>query len=241
MKKTLLACLSVSVMMALSVQAATPTECAYTPLQNLIRNVRDVNEINTLLTQGVVFDDVTVRCGGSLMQLAILRGNAEVFRALLEQDMKRAAQKVSLEGFAIPGAPKQVPLLLFAAYYAPNEPIMNLMIQAVTGIGGTLNQVDDYGRNVLWYLDKNPVLRNTALSDSLTQSMLTSLVPTKNGTLGNGTGLNLGQKQEIKIQGLEAAQPISVPQVNPAKSNSIVEVVDKVSVNSNIVEPTMKL
>ena len=69
MKKTLISL--AALMMALPVMAAD--NCAYSPLQNLIRNVRDAKEITDLMNRGVAFNEEP-RCGGSLMQLAILRG-----------------------------------------------------------------------------------------------------------------------------------------------------------------------
>jgi len=219
MKKILLAC--VCGLMAVPVMAAS-NECAYTPLQALIRNVRDVSEINNLTARGVILEDPNIRCGGSLMQLAIVRGNPDVLKALLEQDIKRADQRVSLDGFTIPDAPRQIPVLLFAAYYSPNESMMRLMVQAVEQGGSGLNQVDDNGRNLLWYLEKNPVLRNTQLSDELRDKMLNALIPTKTNTLGQapvpGTlvvgGQNSAQQavkenliqQELKIQSEKAFQ-----------------------------------
>lgn len=232
MKKILLAC--VCGLMTLSAEAAN-TECAYTPLQSLIRNVRDVSEVQNLINRGVVLDDPQIRCGGSLMQLAIVRGNPDVLKVLLEQDIKRVDQKVSLDGFSIPDAPRQIPVLLFAAYYSPNESMMRLMVQAAEQGGNGLNQVDDSGRNLLWYLEKNPVLRHTQLSDELRDKMLVALIPTKTSTLGQqqvtpGT-LVAGQPQaapttlapqEIKIQTEKAVQG-GTPVLQKPASDSIVE------------------
>ena len=114
MKKTLVSL--AALMMALPVMA---DNCAYSPLQNLIRNVRSVDEINALTQRGVMFDE-KVRCGGSLMQLAILRGNPDVLQAILNQDRSRANIMVDTGSYYIQGAPREIPLILFAAYYAPN-------------------------------------------------------------------------------------------------------------------------
>ncbi len=221
-------------MLALPAVSATQTECAYTPLQTLIRNVRDVREIDALMQQGVIFDDTQIRCGGSLMQLAIVRGNPDVLRALLQQDIKRVAQKVGTESFMIPNAPKQIPLLLFAAYYAPNAGMMDLMIQAADAVGMGINQTDDKGQNILWYLDKNPVLRNSPTTDMVTQKMLSSLVPTKNTSLGaEGTQpvLTTGTippQKEIQIQSALANRMTGkeIPGVNAG--DKIVEPISQV-------------
>ena len=170
MKKTLIS-LS-ALMMALPVMAAN--DCAYSPLQNLIRNVRSVNEINELIQRGVVFDE-EVRCGGSLMQLAVLRGNPEVLQAILKQDPSRANALVKLDSYAIPGSVREVPLILFAAFYAPNDQMIYRLVES----GADISKTDSAGRNLLWYMDQNPVLRNTALYDKLNNLLLSSLVPSK--------------------------------------------------------------
>lgn len=158
-------------LMAMPALAQKSTECALTPLQNLIVNARGAAEIQTLISRGVVFDE-QVRCGGSLMQLAIRRGNPEVLEAILRQDQKRANGVALLDAFPIVGAPKQIPLILFAAYYAPNKQIVDLLVAAGANIAAT----DDFGRNLLWYLNKNPVLRNTDLQDDLNNKLLYGMV-----------------------------------------------------------------
>ncbi len=170
MKKLLLTC-ALGILMAGTVQAAPQRgDCAYSPLQTLVRDARDVVQIQGLINQGVNFDE-TPRCGGTLMQLAIRRGNWDVLQALLQQDMKRANQIVSLEDFPITNAPKKVPLILFAAYYAPNEFVIQLLQKANVDI----TQTDDNGRNILWYMEQNPVLRKTQLFDDINMALLTSL------------------------------------------------------------------
>ena len=73
MKKLLLTC-ALGILMAGTVQAAPQKgDCAYSPLQTLVRDARDATQITNYITQGVNFDEVP-RCGGTLMQLAIRRG-----------------------------------------------------------------------------------------------------------------------------------------------------------------------
>ena len=177
MKKTLVSL--VSLMMALPVMAAE--NCAYSPLQNLIRNVRDVNQVQELLNQNIIFDE-KVRCGGSLLQLAILRGNPNVLAAILNQDRSRANSMVSLNAYPIQGAPQEIPVILFAAYYAPNAEIF----QVLKDSGANVAQTDSQGRNLLWYMDQNPVLRNTDLSDRLNIELLSTL-PRQQQTSGYST------------------------------------------------------
>jgi hypothetical protein len=233
MKKLLLTC-ALGILMAGTVQAAPQKgECAYSPLQTLVRDARDATQITNYITQGVNFDEVP-RCGGTLMQLAIRRGNVDVLTALLQQDMKRAGQVVSLEEFPIAGAPKKVPLILFAAYFAPNEYVIQVLQQANVDV----TQVDEYGRNVLWYMEQNPVLRQTQLFDDMNMALLTSL-----GGVASNVGFQpaFGQNQSGKLPGVQQQvqnpNPASVPTQNaqqqpnaqqPSNSNtsSKTEVVD---------------
>ena len=105
MKKLLL--LSICLLTA-PAMAQRVGECALTPLQNLVVNARGAEEIHNLIARGVVFDE-QVRCGGSLMQLAIRRGNPEVLEEILRQDQNRANASVTMDAFPIAGAPKQIP------------------------------------------------------------------------------------------------------------------------------------
>ena len=205
MKKLLLTC-ALGLLMSTPVDAAPPKgECAYSPLQTLVRDARDATLISNYIAQGVNFDEVP-RCGGTLMQLAVRRGNVDVLTALLQQDMKRAGQIVSLEEFPIVGAPKKVPLILFAAYYAPNEYVIQVLQQANVDV----TQVDEFGRNVLWYMEQNPVLRQTQLFDDMNMALLTSLGGTASNTAFQPA---LGQNQFGKLPTVQ--QQVQNP--NPAQ------------------------
>ena len=193
----------------MAVPALASRDCAYTPLQNLIRNVRSVEEINRLIQQGVVFDE-KVHCGGSLMQLAILRGNASVLKAMLNQDKTRANAMVDLSDFQIEGAPQEIPLILFAAYYAPNFDIIGVLYES----GADISKVDSSGRNLLWYMEQNPVLRNTELSDQLNAALLTYLIPTS-----QNRQFNVNQQQP-------ATQQIQQPAVQQAQQPTGTSVVE---------------
>ncbi len=184
MKKVLL--LSVCLMAAMPAFAQKGGECALSAFQMLISNIRDVGEIQDLIAKGVPLEE-QVRCGGSLMQLAIRRGNPQVLEAMLRQDQRRANGMVALDAFPIAGAPKQIPLILFAAYYAPNKDMVELLMAA----GANVTVTDDYGRNVLWYLGKNPVLKNTKLQDELNQSLLYGSIAQANAmpAMGAPTGM----------------------------------------------------
>ena len=171
MKKTFISL--AALMMALPVMAAD--NCAYSPLQNLIRNVRKSDEIVVLMNRGVVFSEKT-RCGGSLMQLAVLRGNPQVLQALLQRDPSQANEVAGIDAFPIPGVrSREIPLILFAAYYAPNDQMIRYLVNA----GADISKTDADGRNLLWYMEQNPVLRNTDLYDELNDRLLSALVPTQ--------------------------------------------------------------
>lgn len=194
-------------LLAMPALAQRTVDCALTPLQNLIVNARSASEIQALISRGVVFDE-QVRCGGSLMQLAIRRGNPDVLEAILRQDQNRANGVAVLDAFPILGAPKQIPLILFAAYYAPNKQIVDLLVAA----GANISVTDDFGRNLLWYLNKNPVLRKTELEDDLNNKLLYSMVAQGN----SGQSQQQGQQQAASAQQQPQQQGITNPAANNA-------------------------
>ncbi len=204
-------------LMAMPAMAQRMTECALTPLQNLITNARGVEEIQALIDRGIMFDE-QVRCGGSLIQLAIRRGNPDILEAILRQNQNRANAMVTLDAFPIVGAPKQIPLILFAAYYAPNKEMVKLLEAA----GANISATDDFGRNVLWYLNKNPVLRRTELEDHLNEQLLYGMAAAQN-TDQSGQQVVNGQfvqhQQQQSQQQQQPAAPMAQPQ-NP--NNSLV-------------------
>lgn len=183
MKKSLLRTIAVAVLagaIALSAQAASrggnnrkeaPKKCTYSPLQDVIRNARGTQDIAPIIQNKVDLNAVP-RCGGTPLQLAVLRGNPQIVKALLEGGAS-VSEEVSLEGFTIPEAPEKVPVLMFAGFFAPRPEIVQLIIQA----GADVLKTDENGENVLWYIEQNPVLRNTALSDEIKNALLFN-VPT---------------------------------------------------------------
>ncbi len=232
MKKLLLTC-AVVALVALPAGAAPQSECSYSPRQALVRDARDATQIIGLIDKGLIFDE-TPRCGGTIMQLAVRRGNAEVLMALLKQDLKRASQVVPLDEFPIPGAPKKVPLWLFAAYYAPNESIVQLLKQALQQSNQSLAVTDEMGRNVLWYMDRNPVLRQTALYDDLNNELLTSLTMNNQDLLLNpnaganlaipGANLSLpGANLSLPQTGVAPGQPAAASNTPSAPTKEVVE------------------
>ena len=96
-----------------------PEPCQYTVLQTLVRDARSHNRVFELIKAGVSMDDETITCGGSLLQLAIRRGNPSIVNGILTQDKARANAKVSLKDFRIPGAPESVPAIRSCLKPAP--------------------------------------------------------------------------------------------------------------------------
>lgn len=178
--------------------------CSYSPLQDLIRNARSGKDLEPILG-GRVDLNAPVKCGGTILQLAIRRGNPEVVKLLLENGVS-VKEDVSLEGFSIAGAPNKVPLLMFAAYYSPRQDILNLIISA----GADMTAVDSNGENVLWYLDKNPVLQNTVISDNIKNALLFNIQPKATAQPNNVGTAPVQPMQAVRpnnAQGMPAAQP----------------------------------
>ena len=146
---------------------AMAAPCQYTVLQNMIRDARSHEQIFELIRAGVSVDDPTVTCGGSTLQLAIRRGNPSILNGILSQDKKRINAQVSLADFPITDAPKEIPALLFAAYYAPSETVFKVMIDN----GADVSVKDSNGHDILWYLDQNPVLRQSPVEDTVKQML----------------------------------------------------------------------
>lgn len=143
-------------------------DCDYTPLQELIRTVRDAKDVQQLMERGVQMDDPSIKCGGNLLQLAIRRGNPAVVDLILKQSPKRARESVSVASFNIPGAPENITMTMFAGYYAPSEQIFQL----IANTSGDIQSVDDNGNTVLWYMEQNPVLVATPTMDNVRNSIL---------------------------------------------------------------------
>lgn len=163
--------------------------CSYSPLQQVIRTARTDADILKLIDNQVNLN-IKPRCGGNVMQLAILRGNPNLVKILIDQGGLELNENVSNADYPIPGAPKEIPLVFFAAHYAPRIEIMNLLLNANVDVLKT----DLRGETILWYLDKNPVLMNTELVDTLTQKLIMADTRERNhseeGRKKEGNGLN---------------------------------------------------
>ena len=152
MKKELFG--SVICLMGLPVLAL---DCAYAPQQEIVRSAENYKEIAEL---GESFDaNANYPCGGTLSQLAVLRGNLDTLDYLYAHGAN-FNKNVSLKGYEIPGAPSVVPFPLFVARYAPNSAIVDTMINS----GVDFRVKDSLGHDVFWYFEQNPVLRNSYLT-----------------------------------------------------------------------------
>lgn len=170
-----------------AVFSAPAKGCSYSPLQQVIRTARTDADILKLIDNQVNLN-IKPRCGGNVMQLAILRGNPSLVKILIDQGGLDLNELVSNADYPIPGAPKEIPLIFFAAYYSPRIEIMNLLLNANTEVLKT----DSRGETILWYLDKNPVLMNTELVDNLTQQLIMADTRERNNSkeLDNGRTKN---------------------------------------------------
>lgn len=146
--------------------SAFALDCAYAPEQEIVRSAENYDEIKAL---GDSFDaNATYPCGGTLAQLAVLRGNLDTLNYLHAYGADFNGM-VSLKGYEIPGAPDEIPFPLFVARYAPNSQIMDVMINSNIDF----KQKDSLDHDVFWYLERNPVLRRSYL----TKKGWDSLVP----------------------------------------------------------------
>ena len=161
MKKVLLA--STLCLVAFSVAAQ---DCEYSKEQEIVRNAENSTEIEEL---GNNFDaNATFKCGGTLSQLALLRGNLETLDYLHAHGANFEANVSLKGGYEIPGAPDVIPFPLFAARYSPNSAIIDTMINS----GINFKVKDSKGHDVFWYFERNPVLRNTYLTKKGWDSLL---------------------------------------------------------------------
>ena len=143
-------------------------DCRYHPIQQVIRSARSEKDIEKEIAKKTNFN-IQFPCGGSILQLAVIRGNPHVLQALLEKGNLNPNEMVSTAEFPIKGAPKVIPISFFAAYYAPRGDILNLFVNHA---GNSIYQKDLNGQNILWYLEQNPVLNDTDISDQIIDNLV---------------------------------------------------------------------
>ena len=166
MKKLSLAILSAALMM--SVPAMAQRTCSYSPLQEVVRFANNANDIQRLVARHVNLN-APVRCGGTLVQLAVLRGNVDVLKVLLD-DGADVKTPVKLSDFGISGKnmPQEIPLIFFAAYKAPNAEILKTLIDS----GLSVVETDKNGESISMYLDNNPVLAKSPIAKAIDEILL---------------------------------------------------------------------
>ena len=147
---------------------SAPRECRYHPIQQVVRMARSEQDIEKEIQKKTNFN-IHFPCGGSILQLAVLRGNPQVLQILLEKGNLNPNEIVENTDFPIKGAPRELPISFFAAYYAPRADILNLFVNYA---GNEIYKKDANGQNILWYLEQNPVLNNTAVSDQIIDNLV---------------------------------------------------------------------
>lgn len=163
--------------------------CQYTFMQNVIRDAQDHRQVFTLIGQGMQMEDKTITCGGNLLQLAIRRGNPNIVNAIVAQDKERIKEEVSTSGFNITDAPETIPVVLFAAYYAPNEAVFKVFMDN----GADITVSDSAGHNIFWYMNQNPVLRKTHLAETVAREFQKTLVRRSQKSPESETDIPLNQ------------------------------------------------
>lgn len=131
--------------------------CNYSREQEIVRSAENLEEVKAL---GSNFDaNATFPCGGTLSQLAVLRGSLDSLDYLHAHGADFNTM-VSLKGYEIPGAPEEIPFPLFVARFSPNSVVVDAMVNS----GINFKVEDSMGHDVFWYFDRNPVLRHTYLT-----------------------------------------------------------------------------
>ncbi len=140
----------------LSSFVAMADTCEYTRHQQAVRSANTRQDVSFLSQSDIAKENP---CGGNLMQLAVLRGNLEVFYALLENG-GNVETLVSLADYPIDNAPDKIPFVLFAAKYSPSSMIIDTLIN----MGADMKVKDSKGNDIFWYLNQNPVLHTSYLT-----------------------------------------------------------------------------
>ncbi len=138
--------------------SAMALTCDYTAEQEIVRSAENLNEIREL-PAGLDMN-AEYNCGGSLLQLAVLRGNPDTLQYLVENGAD-VTKPVSLKGYEIPGAPDTVPFVMFVARYSPSSAIVDYLLDTEKV---NFQVLDANKHDVFWYFEQNPVLRKSYLT-----------------------------------------------------------------------------
>lgn len=149
----------VLLMLCASIQAYAKKPCLYDEIQVAIRDAEYVKDVEILRNKKDAMNgDYSCQ---SPFQLAILRGNYNILYQLLQFGLN-ANKLVPMVGFNEDGEyPDKIPPILFAARYAVNGDTIQVLIDA--GVDPKVK--DANGNDFFWYLEQNPVLRRTYMSE----------------------------------------------------------------------------
>ena len=158
MKKILLA--TALILMSTHVYAVNPN-CKYTQDQQIVRDAEYIADMEVL---GADKKRINAHnsCGGTLLQLATLRGNIDVIQYLLMNGADTETL-VSIKGYEADfneDTPDEIPLIMWAARYAQHGEIFQVFLNHE--INAFVKDSEDH--DIYWYFEQNPVLRNSYLT-----------------------------------------------------------------------------
>ncbi len=153
-KKALLTTVLGMVLATTAAQAQIVSECMYAPEQEMIRQARSFEDLKPLEGKDL---SQAYPCGGTILQLATLRGIAEVLLTLRRNNMVNFDTEMSTKDYPIPGAPEMIPAILFAGRWAPNQETFQAFLDA--GLDPFVK--DAAGHDLKWYLARNPVMHHS--------------------------------------------------------------------------------
>ena len=134
-------------------------DCQYSVEQRAVLDAEIVTDLMEVFPEK--FDaNVQYPCGGSLLQLATIRGNADNMEYIIEMGGADPNAMVSLKEYPIADAPETIPFPLFAAKFSPASAVIDALIE----YGANFRVKDSKGHDVFWYFEQNPALRNTYLT-----------------------------------------------------------------------------
>ena len=160
MKKILLA--TALILISTHVYAVNP-DCKYTQDQQIVRDAEYIADMEVLGTDKKRINAHN-SCGGTLLQLATLRGNIDVIQYLLTHGADTDTP-VSIKGYEADfdeDTPDEIPLIMWAARYAQHGEIFQAFLNHE--INAFVKDSEDH--DIYWYLEQNPVLRNSYITKS---------------------------------------------------------------------------
>ena len=158
MKKILLA--TALILISTHVYAVNP-DCKYTQDQQIVRDAEYIADMELLGTDKKRINAHN-SCGGTLLQLATLRGNIDVIQYLLMNGADTETL-VSIKGYEADfdkDTPDEIPLIMWAARYAQHGELFQVFLNHE--INAFVKDSEDH--DIYWYFEQNPVLRNSYLT-----------------------------------------------------------------------------